>query len=192
MPPKAKFSKNEIIQAAIDVIELEGFDKLTARNLGEKLGSSARPIFTVFESMDEVAANAVSFANDVYCSYINRGLNEPLPFKGVGEQYIKFAAERPQLFRMLFMKENTNAPNTRGILQELDVNYTKILSSITDNYKLSAETAKKLYVHLWIYSHGIAVLTATKVCEFTSGQISEMLTEVFTGLLIKAKKGELK
>ncbi len=47
MPPKAKFTKEQVISAALDVVESEGADALTARKLGEKLGSSARPVFRV-------------------------------------------------------------------------------------------------------------------------------------------------
>ena len=54
MPPKAKFSREEIIDAAINIVREDGFDALTSRALGTKLGSSARPIFTVFQNMEEV------------------------------------------------------------------------------------------------------------------------------------------
>ena len=41
MPPTAKFSKEKIVEAALDIVRTEGFDALTARALGTKLGSSA-------------------------------------------------------------------------------------------------------------------------------------------------------
>lgn len=54
MPPKAKFTRSQIIQAALAIIRENGMAALSARTLGAKLGSSARPIFTVFQSMEEV------------------------------------------------------------------------------------------------------------------------------------------
>ena len=69
--------------------------------------------------------------------------------------------------------------------------YEKILNSIQNSYGLDEATAEKLYLHIWIYSHGVAVLLATKVCAFTEREISEMLTTVFSSLLVRAKKGEL-
>lgn len=192
MPPKAKFTREEIAQAALSLIEENGKDALTARNLGKKLGSSARPVFTAFNSMDEVFEAAEECANAVYKDYVDAGLQAPLPFKGVGEGYIKFASERPKLFRLLFMEERGGTPDMNGVLKGIEKSYDKILSSITENYGVETEPAKKLYLHLWIYSHGIAVLIATRVCSFTDGQISQMLTDVFTSLLIRVKKGELK
>ena len=44
----------------------------------------------------------------------------------------------------------------------------------------------KLYTHMWIYSHGIAVLLATEMCTFSESEISDMLTSVFVGLLKKS------
>ena len=49
MPPKAKFTKEEITEAALNIVQTNGFEALTARELGTRLGSSARPIFTVLK-----------------------------------------------------------------------------------------------------------------------------------------------
>lgn len=56
MPPKPKFTREEIIQAALTIVSQKGADALTAREVGEQLGSSARPIFTVFKNMEELQA----------------------------------------------------------------------------------------------------------------------------------------
>lgn len=191
MPPKAKFTRKQITDAALRLVETEGFEKLTARNLGEKLGSSSRPIFTSFKSMDEVIAATERQAYSVYTGYVDKGLEEALPFKGVGMSYIRFATERPKLFALLFMTENGSA-DAKSVLRAIEPGYDKILRSVIDNYGLDAETSKKLYLHLWIYTHGIAALIATKACRFTEEEISGMLTDVFVSLLARAKKGELR
>ena len=54
MPPKPKFTREEIIEAALQLVSERGMAALTARDLGERLGSSARPIFTLFKNMEEV------------------------------------------------------------------------------------------------------------------------------------------
>lgn len=186
MPQKAKFTREEIVAASLKIVENEGVDKLTARLLGEKLGSSARPIFTVFESMKEVFDEVVLRAKAIYGEYVELGLKEEIAFKGVGKSYIKFASERPKLFQLLFMKDKEGSDKT-NILQGIEEHYEAILNSIKKGYGLGDEDAKELYLHLWIYSHGIAVLIATNVCKFTKMQISEMLTDVFVSLIKKFK-----
>lgn len=183
MPPRAKFTKEEIIEAALEIVRNEGFAALTARALGARLGSSARPIFTVFQGMDEIRQAVVDKAKALYREYIKRGLSDTPAFKGVGTQYILFSIHEPKLFQLLFMKEHDDVPELSAVLPMIDENYEAILSSVRDSYNLSHETAEKLYRHLWIYTHGIAALCATKMCRFTGEEISVMMTEVFISLL---------
>lgn len=184
MPPSAKFTKSQIVAAALNIVREEGLSSLTARTLGDRLGSSARPVFTVFQSMEEVQQAVLDAAMKHYTAYIERGLSEELSFRGVGKQYIRFAMEEPKLFQLLFMSEQKEEPELSGILPLIDSNYQQILHSIEKDYGLSGGAAQNLYQHLWIYSHGIAALCATKMCRFTDAQIESMLSDVGRSLVI--------
>lgn len=190
MPPKAKFSKEEIIAAALQIVRESGIEAVTARELGARLGSSARPIFTVFDNMEEVLAGVEDMARELYKQYVEEGLKQTPAFRGVGLAYIQFAIQEPKLFQLLFMSEKSGANDVEHVLALIDRNYEAILKSVQDSYGLVREKADRLYRHLWIYSHGIAALCATKVCHFTPQDIGEMLTEVFTGLFMKIKREE--
>lgn len=185
MPPRAKFLKKEIIQAALSIVRKDGMPALTARALGAELSSSARPIFTVFQNMEEVQQYVVEGAKAQYKEYVEKGLSEPIAFKGVGVQYILFAINEPKLFQLLFMTERDTVPSFDGVLPQIDESYHRILQSIIDNYDITQNIAEALYRHLWIYTHGIATLCATKMCYFTDDEINKMLTEVFISLLKK-------
>ena len=189
MPPEAKFTKEQIVEVAFAMVRENGIDCLTARALGERLGSSARPIFTVFQSMDEVRQEVFNAAASLYKSYVERGLAETLAFKGVGTQYIMFAKEQSKLFQLLFMQKQQSIPNLQNVLAKIDESYPAILASVQNSYGVDAATAKLLYQHLWIYSHGIATLCATDMCTFTADEIGSMLTQVFVGLLKEVKAG---
>lgn len=190
MPPKAKFTRDEIIEAALRLVRTDGIDSLTARTLGAELGSSARPIFTVFQSMEEVQQAVIDAAKGLYLEYVEKGLAEELAFKGVGTQYILFAISEPKLFHLLFMKEREEVPDISGVLPMIDDSYERILASVRDGYGLNPVLAQRLYQHLWIYTHGIATLCATGMCRFTGQQISEMMTEVCGSLLKNMKAGQ--
>lgn len=192
MPPKAKFTREEVIEAALKIVMREGIENLTARALAGELGSSARPVFTVFSGMDEVQCEVQKAARALYNKMVEQGLKENLAFKGVGKAYIRFATEYPKLFQMLFMREKSTVPELNSVLGMIDENYGKILQSIESGYGLDIETAKEIYRHLWIYSHGIAVLLATNVCCFTADEISCMLTDVFSGVIRKYKSEGIK
>ncbi len=187
MPPKAKFTKEEVINSAFGIVKREGFDALTARSLAAELGSSPRPIFTVFESMREVEEEVIIAARNLYEKYEDEEMSGPQAFKGSGMGYIRFAAEQPKLFQLLFMTENDVIPNLDTVLSCIDNYYEKIICTIQSEYGFTRETAKEIYLHMWIYSHGIATLLATKVCGFTQDEISSMLTDVCSSIIRKYK-----
>lgn len=80
MPPKVKFRKEEIVQAALDVARVKGADGVTARDIAAQLGVSTRPIFTYFNTMDEVKTAVRQAAEQVYQDYTAKGLNADIPF----------------------------------------------------------------------------------------------------------------
>lgn len=187
MPPKAKFTKDEILDMAFYITKEYGIDAVTARELGARLGSSARPIFTVFESMDEVKESVIIKSKELYGQYVEEGLKSQLAFKGVGIAYIRFAIEQPKLFQLLFMRPTQEPTDVSMILPVIDDNYEKILQSVQEPYCLERKAAERLYQHLWTYTHGIATMFATGLCSYTMEQLEERLTDVFKGLLLVEK-----
>ena len=176
MPPKAKFTKEQIMEAALQLVRQNGGDALTARALGDKLGSSARPIFTVFQSMEEVRQGVETAARRLYDGYVAAGRGQ------------NGTRSEPKLFQLLFMTEQVRKPDVMEVLPVIDDNYLQILASIRNCYPLNQEDSEWLYRHLWIYTHGIAVLCATGLCAFTEEEIGRMVTEVLTALLKEVRK----
>ncbi len=187
MPPKAKFTRDEILDTALSITKEHGIDAVTARELGNRLGSSARPIFTVFESMDEVKEFVIMKAKEMYGQYVEEGLKDKPAFRGVGIAYIRFAVEQPRLFQLLFMSASRESKDVSTILPVIEDNYDRILKSVQESYGLEKKSAEKIYQHLWTYTHGIATMFATRLCSYTMEQIEERLTEVFKGLLLVEK-----
>ena len=70
MPPKAKFTKEEIVDSALMIVERSGLEFLTARSLGVELGSSSRPIFTVFKGMEQVIEAVKAKVKEIYGDYV--------------------------------------------------------------------------------------------------------------------------
>jgi len=54
VPPVRKFSKEEIIVSACNIIKTEGKESLNARRLAKSLGCSVQPIFHNFTSMEDL------------------------------------------------------------------------------------------------------------------------------------------
>ena len=75
MPPKPKFTREEIVAAALELVSEKGMSALTSRDLGARLGSSARPIFTVFNSMEEVQEAVRDAAMKRFESYAEKAVH---------------------------------------------------------------------------------------------------------------------
>lgn len=187
LPPTQKFTKEEIITAALNLVRKDGITALTARGLGAELGTSSRPIFTAFRNMEEVQKETIQAARAVYNSYVKKGLAEDNAFKGVGMQYINFAKEEPRSFGLLFMSAGEIILTLNDVLSAIDDNNESIRDFIEKTYSLSRELSDRLYQNLWIFTHGIACLCATGVIRLSEEEANRLLTEVFTGVLIKLK-----
>jgi AcrR family transcriptional regulator len=187
LPPAQKYSRDEIIKTAINLLRKEGIAGITARGLGAELGTSSRPIFTAFKNMEEVHGETALAVRALYNGYVEKGLSEELAFKGVGQQYIRFAREEPRMFELLFMKAGEAPFTLDNVLPAIDDNSERILASIQEPYRLSREQSYRLYQNMWIFTHGIACLCATGVTSLSEDEVNHRLTEVFTGLLIKIK-----
>lgn len=184
MPPKAKFTKEQITAAALDVVRENGFDALSARAVAAALDSSARPIFTVFDGMDELVLAVEDAARRIYERYESESMDCEHPFKGSGMGYIRFAMDEPKLFRFLFMREADSVAGAADVLGKIDGYYETVLRSVMDEFGVDRETAHAIYLDMWIYTHGIASLIATGVCEFTEDEANERLASVGRGVIM--------
>ena len=191
MPPKPKFTKEEIISAALELVSERGMDALTARDLGVRLGSSARPIFTVFRNMEEVQREVRRAAMERFNEYAGKAMRYTPAFKQFGMQMILFAEEEPKLFQLLFMTENEQAGSFEDVFRELGEMAAVCMGVIERDYGLTAGEAKWLFRHVWIYTFGIGTLCAARMCRFTKEEINEMLGHDFTAMLMLAKSGGL-
>ena len=191
MPPKPKFTKEEIVAAALELVSEKGMEALTARELGVRLGSSARPIFTVFNSMEEVQEEVRAAALKRFESYAEKAMHYTPVFKQVGMQMILFAMEEPKLYQLVYMSENAGATDFEGITQRLGDVAQLCVDVIQRDYGLSEKDAKALFEHVWIYTFGIGALCATGMCRFSQDEIIQMLGQDFMAMLFYAKSGRM-
>ena len=190
MPPKAKFTKEQITKAALCVVSEKGAQALTAKELGAALGTSTTPIFTVFNSMQEVQDAVMLAAMERFEEYAHKAAHIKPVFKQVGMQMILFAKEEPKLYQLIFMSSISEAQTFDDIYAHLGSLADECLNVLQKDYDLSKADAKTLFEHVWIHTFGIGALCATGVCDFSHGQIAQMLTQDFTAMMMLMKSGK--
>ena len=187
MPPKPKFTREEMIEAAVEIVRREGEDALTARNLGSYLGASARPIFTVFESMDEVREAVKERAHEIFMKYREKMCDElGYPrYKAIGKAYIRFACEEKMLFRLLFMCERSRAG-----MEEKEGYDAQVRQIIEEQTGFSEEKGSLFHAENWIFVHGIATMMATSYFQWDDALVDRMLSDVYAGLKMRHLQDE--
>lgn len=179
MPPKVKVTKEDIINAAAHVIRENGASALNARAVAARLGASTQPIFSHYHTMEALRADVISYANELYQSFLQRDMTsgEYPVYKASGIAYIRFAREEKELFKLLFMRDRSR----EEIPQNLD-EVKPILQIIQKNTGLSEQDAFLFHLEMWVYVHGIATMIATSYLEWNGDMISKMLTDSYEGL----------
>ena len=107
------------------------------------------------------------------------------PMKGFGVQYIRFAMEESNLYSVLFMNKREGFKYVDFIINE--GHYERILAAAEKDFSLNREQAEFVYHNMWAYAHGIAVMSATGVCNFSIEEISQMLGMACRSFLIGMK-----
>ena len=186
MAPKNKFTKKEMIEAAMQVVRDKGIDGLTAKTMADELGTSTQPVFTAFGSMDTVKQEVYAATVRVYDSYADAGLKEKIPFFGVGMQYIRFAREEPELYRFLFLTrtqgQEYSAMKSMQHLQEL------VRPTLVNIYHITAEEADLYFRDLWFVVHSLSTLIVTGDCPYSDQEIGRILTGVSVSICKSIKE----
>ena len=182
MPPKPRFTREEMVEAGLELVRQKGAEALTARELADVLGCSARPIFTAFENMEELRGEVKKAAHKLISNYANEAMEYDPPFKKAGMQIILFASREPNLFKMIFMS-SSDKPTSFDEVFSAHTGNNKFEEVISKAYSLSSKQARYLFEHMWIYTYGISVLCALNQCNFSDAELSNLLGVEFLSLL---------
>ncbi|MDO4537506.1 MAG: TetR/AcrR family transcriptional regulator [Coriobacteriales bacterium] len=176
MPPKVKFQKEEIVAAALNVAKRKGLDGVTAREVATELGVSTRPIFTYYDTMDQLKADVYTMAREHYRSYVELGTGETIPFLGVGRQFVSFAKQEPHLFELLFLTKPNGANG--GVKDAYAYTKELVRDSIMDVYNMNAVMADSYFRNLWLVVFSFATMIVTDDCPFSDEQMVSILSEI--------------
>ena len=176
MPPAVKFKKEEIVNAALNVAGRKGMDGVTAREVARELKVSVGPIFTYYDSMDQLRSDVYEHAKARYREFIEEGLRGPVPFMGLWRQFLTFASEEPELFRMIFLTKPDNCSG--GAMEALRMSQDIARESIMEVYKMDAHQADCYFRDIWLMALGFAILIVTGDCPYTMDEMLAIGREV--------------
>lgn len=146
MPPACRFTREQIVAAALAITRERGFDAVTARAIADTLHSSSKVIFSVFSGMDDLLAATIDAADAQYRAYsadFVRDSADP-PYKAVGTAYIRFARNEPNLFHLLYMRDRRREDHS-GDAENIAVLVDFLMAKLS----LTREDATLLHIEMW-------------------------------------------
>ena len=187
MPPRPKYSRENIVDAAFELARKDGLSGVMARDVAAALGTSTSPIFTVFATMEELRQAVREKAEDYYESFGERVDEKTPAFMRFCSQMIGFAREEPRLFGELFI--DGAVPATDGGLPVRGSSAQECRTMLMRDYGLSADDADFLFNQFWIYTFGVCVLITNGTLTLSNAAINKLLTDEFKAQYVLIKSG---
>ncbi|MGN0160973.1 MAG: TetR/AcrR family transcriptional regulator [Lachnospiraceae bacterium] len=187
MPPKPKYQKNQIIDAAYEMTREKGIDSVVARAVGKRLGTSSSPIFTVYSSMEEVRVDVRELAKRKFMEYMDGVTECQYSCKEFGMRWVRFAVEEPNLYRLLFLSGGTKNAAYNSFTGEFKTIYQQMMQEVKKDYDLEESAAENLLNQVVIHANGLATFYISDVGKFSEKLVDSSLNSVFVGAVITNK-----
>lgn len=186
MPPKAKITREMIIDAAFDISRNDGAENINARTVSKKLNCSTQPVMYHFKTIEELKRAVYVKADEFHSSYI-ANIQGQSPMKSIGLKYIQFGAKEKNLFRLLFQTNEFAGKNISDLTSGEEIEFVIKLLSAANN--IPVEQARVIFKSLFLFAHGYASMFANNDMEYKEEIISSDLDLIFEGTLYALKGG---
>lgn len=177
MARKETITKNDILEAAFQMLREEGVGQVTARKLAAKANCSTQPIFRVYKNMEELLTELYAKAGDYFEEYYEAFPRQTVtPFVNLGHAYIHFAQENPRIFSFLFLAENRYGRSFYDLINGQNGNVGREIQTATSQ---GCKNASDLFMKMWIYIHGAACMSLTGDYDLNDNETVQMLKDIY-------------
>lgn len=180
MPPKTKYDKEAIVEAAFAIAKEEGFAGITARSVAKRLRCSVAPIYLNFGTIDDLVKAVVErvFALSDELLAKQKG---PHLFENIGKASLVFAREYPVFFRELVMQQNPYMTSYETVQDAM----VEALAEDENMRGLTYDERKRLLLKMRIFQTGMSVMVANGHLSSLDDQAAEtLLMEMGKDLLL--------
>ena len=187
MPPKAKITKEMIVDAAFDIARETGAENINARTVSQKLKCSTQPVMYHFATIEEMKKAAYKKADSYHSEYLmNVESSQKSVMLGIGMNYIRFAMEEPHLFRFLFQ---SNYFNGTTLLEMIDAEELyPVLSAMQRSVGGNTDQVKEIFITIFLFAHGYASIIANNSLKYDEEIIRSHLERAYKGAVSAVKE----
>lgn len=185
MPPKARITKEMIVDAAFEITRANGIEAVNARTLSEKLNCSTQPVMYHFKKIDDIKRALYEKADAYHSAYITDISGED-PMIEIGLLYIRFAANERNLFRFLFQSDEFSGKSLSELINAEEMK--PILAILEEAADMDTQQAKSVFKSLFLFAHGYASMFANNTLKYDEESILSDLTRIWNGAIYAAKE----
>ena len=190
VPPTAKISKEMILNTVLEVTREQSFEAVNARSIAARLRCSTRPVFTCYENMEVLKQEFLEFAYRFYERFVEEYRHSWDAGTGAAMalclplSYIAFAQRETHLFRLLFVSDMAlNMAQAKDFYAEIG-NEARA-AAFSESIGVDSKAGKRIFLDLFLYTHGIAVLSADKKILLQEEEAGKMIQNVLSALIIQ-------
>lgn len=180
MPPKVRYTREDVTDAAFALVRAQGAEALNARAIARQLGCSTQPLYRTMPGMDALRAAVMDKAKRYFEAYIQeRSQIMPTPYLSSGIAYLRFAKEEGHLFRLLFMRSRSDAEQAQP---GADATFDYAAGLIARNLGISLESARNFHGMSHVFVHGLASMIVTGFMAYDEPFLIQLLRHEYRAL----------
>ena len=186
MPPKVKVTKEEIINAAVNIVRSSGAQAINARTIASVLNCSTQPVLYHFATVEDIKKAVYKKADAYHSDYIMNMENDyGDPMLTMGMNYINFARKERNIFQFLFQSNEFSGASILDLLEMEEI--LPLLTVLQQELELSLEEVKEVFSTLFIFVHGYASLYANNTMIYEEANVISAVEKVFEGAICVLK-----
>lgn len=188
MPPKAKITREMIVDAAFAIAREAGAETINARTVAERLKCSTQPVMYHFATIEELKRAVYAKADEFHTEYL-MDMKKPQEgvMLGIGLNYICFAIEEPHLFRFLFQSGLAVGSSLLEMINSEEL--IPVISAMQKAMELSMEQTREVFVTIAMFAHGYASIIANNSLEYDEKVVSLHLERAYRGAVLAVREG---
>lgn len=179
--PKQRITKEMVVNAAFEIARSNGMEQVMVKNIAEKIGCSVQPIYSYCKNMEGLKLDVTEQVNCFIRKYIAAHIDKDDVFGSTGKAYIQLAKEEPHLFKIFILHKRNGICSLEDLYQsEANPNIVRFIS---DKLSISIEQAKKLHLHMLIYTIGIGTIFSVTTPGISTDEIYKQQETAYKAFL---------
>ncbi len=153
------YSREQVVEAALELVREEGWGKVTTRAIAQKIGSSTMPIYSHVRSVKELEKELRVKAREIQKSFQQRPYSEHV-LLNLAFGYVVFARDEKNLFRFLYLEspDQLDLENGEGMKESFFLEFGEDSEEGRALKELKSSGQEVLIRYTWIFTHGLAML----------------------------------